>query len=71
MSYYNSGVRVYDISSPLEPTLLAEYNTNITSGIGIGNEFRGTWGIYPFLPSGIILASDIDNDLFILSFEAP
>ena len=71
MSYYNGGVRVYDISSPPEPTLLAEHNTNITGGIGIGNEFRGTWGIYPFLPSGIILASDIDNDLFILSFEAP
>ena len=71
MSYYNSGVRVYDISSPPEPTLLAEYDTNINGGTGIGNEFRGTWGIYPFLPSGIILASDIDNDLFILSYEAP
>ena len=41
------------------PTLLGSLNTNINNGIGLGDEVRGTWGLYPFLPSGLILASDI------------
>ena len=26
----------------------------------------GTWGVYPFLPSGNLLVSDIENGLFVL-----
>ena len=33
---------------------------------GSGNGFNGCWGVYPFLPSGTIVASDIDNGLFVL-----
>ncbi|MFZ9943432.1 MAG: carboxypeptidase regulatory-like domain-containing protein, partial [Bacteroidia bacterium] len=29
--------------------------------------FNGCWGVYPFLPSGTIVASDIDNGLYVLT----
>ena len=30
------------------------------------NEFKGAWGVFPFLPSGNILISDLERGLFIL-----
>ena len=32
-------------------------------------EFDGAWSVYPYLPSGTILVSDISNGLFILSLQ--
>ena len=29
--------------------------------------FSGAWSVYPYLPSGIIIVSDVTNGLFILS----
>jgi choice-of-anchor B domain-containing protein len=29
--------------------------------------FFGAWSVYPYLPSGTIIVSDVDNGLFILS----
>ena len=34
---------------------------------GSGNGFNGCWGVYPFLPSGNLVCSDIDNGLFVLT----
>ena len=34
--------------------------------LGDYSGFSGCWGAYPFLPSGLILASDIGNGLFVL-----
>jgi len=31
-----------------------------------GNGFNGCWGVYPWLPSGLIIATDIENGLYIL-----
>jgi hypothetical protein len=31
--------------------------------------FNGVWGVYPYLPSGIILASDIQGGVYILKGE--
>lgn len=64
LSYYHDGVRVYDISNPSNPKLVAWHdtypqNTNYYS-------YNGCWGLFPFLPSGNIIASDITNGLFIL-----
>jgi choice-of-anchor B domain-containing protein len=56
-SWYEEGVSIADVSDP----------TNMIE-IGIGRTTKGgngCWGAYPFLPSGLILASDMDNGLFI------
>lgn len=56
-SWYDEGVSVADVSDPENMVEIAIGRT--TKG---GN---GCWGAYPFLPSGLILASDMDNGLFI------
>jgi hypothetical protein len=64
VSYYHDGVQVYDISDPMNPVNIAYYDT-YTQHTNY-NGYQGCWGVYPFLPSGIILASDFENGLFVL-----
>jgi len=61
-SYYYDGLRVYDISDPSNPELSLFYDTypEVDS-----TQFRGAWGVYPFLPSGTILVSDMQRGLFV------
>ena len=66
VSYYYEGLQIYDISNPANPVRTHFYDTSTetnTNGL-----YRGNWGVYPFLPSGNILASDMQNGLFV--FEA-
>ncbi|MFK7932979.1 MAG: choice-of-anchor B family protein [Saprospiraceae bacterium] len=62
-SYYYNGLRVYDISNPAEPELAMFYNT---SSVDLRNSYEGAWGVYPFLPSGNILVSDMQEGLFVI-----
>ncbi len=62
-SWYYEGVQVFDISDPTNPVRIGFYDTFQ------GNDafsFAGNWGVYPYLPSGNILASDMQNGLFVL-----
>jgi choice-of-anchor B domain-containing protein len=66
-SFYTAGVRVFDVSDPLNMVLADEYDTAPAfTGNGV---FEGCWGIYPLAPSGNIYASDMQNGLFVFSFE--
>lgn len=62
LSYYGDGVQVWDIRDPTAPFRVGYYDTTPT-GTGYGG---GVWGAYPWLPSGNILGSDINNGLFVL-----
>lgn len=62
ISYYTDGVVILDAHRPDNLILVAQYDTNTE----YTNYYHGCWGVYPFLPSGILLASDIENGLFIL-----
>ncbi len=64
LSYYHDGVQVYDISNPSNPKLLGWHDTHPQNTSYYS--YTGCWGLYPFLPSGNIIASDITNGLFIL-----
>lgn len=66
-SYYEDGVQVFDISDPLNPQQVAYYDT--WSDNTQYNTTQGCWGVYPFLPSGKIIASDSSNGLFVLEME--
>ena len=65
---YTSGARVleFDDLSNMEITEIAFFDTfpgnNATA-------FAGLWSVYPFLPSGNIIASDRSNGLFILTMQ--
>lgn len=63
-SWYKDGVVITDVSRPANPIQVGRYDT-YTQGSGDG--FNGCWGVYPFLPSGTIVASDIDNGLYVLT----
>lgn len=66
VSYYYEGVQIFDISNPTSPQRTHFYDTSTRTNMFGG--YEGAWGIYPFLPSGNILASDMQNGLFV--FEA-
>jgi len=69
VSYYFDGLQVYDISDPINPVREMYYPTSNfppTNGL-----YRGAWGVYPFLPSGNILVSDMQEGLFVIDGELP
>lgn len=61
-SYYTDGVTVHDISRPHNMVEVGHYDTSPLQNTNT----QGCWGAYPFLPSGLILATDIEEGLFIL-----
>lgn len=63
-SSYVDGVTVVDAS---RPSNLVETGRFDTSPIPPVAEFGGCWGVYPYAPSGLIYATDIEEGLFILS----
>ncbi len=62
-SSYTRGVAVLDATNPNAPVELAFFDTYPSSN---SNAYDGAWGVYPFLPSGTILVSDIQSGLFVL-----
>jgi len=66
-SYYEDGVQVWNISNPLNPKHVAYYDTYPDNTIYAG--YNGCWGVYPFLPSGTIIASDRSTGLYVLRLD--
>lgn len=67
-SYYHDGISVFDISDPANVVQVGYYDTDLASTNY--NGYDGCWGVYPFLPSGRIIGSDILNGLFVLEYNA-
>ncbi|MEZ4937148.1 MAG: choice-of-anchor B family protein [Crocinitomicaceae bacterium] len=62
-SYYSYGVAIHDKSKPNNLVEVGHFDTNPLNGISTD----GCWGVYPYLPSGNILATDIEEGLFVLA----
>ena len=63
MSTYERGLTVLDITDPSAPVEAGFFDTYpVSDNAG----FNGAWGVYPFLPSGNILVSDINSGLYII-----
>jgi choice-of-anchor B domain-containing protein len=65
MSNYRRGLTVLDISDPANPAEVGFFDTFPVPADNTAN-FDGAWGTYPYLPSGNILISDIQNGLFVV-----
>jgi choice-of-anchor B domain-containing protein len=65
---YRSGLRVFDVTNPVAAVEIASYDTWETDD---NPEYNGLWMANPFLPSGIILGSDIEKGLFVWWEGAP
>lgn len=63
MSNYERGLTVLDISDPTAPEEVGFFDTYPAFN---STNFNGAWGVYPFLPSGNIIVSDIQRGLFVL-----
>ena len=63
---YRSGVRVLEFGD-LEAGEIREVAFFDTVPEGDGPALDGAWSVYPYLPSGTILVSDIQGGLFVLS----
>lgn len=63
---YRSGVRVYDISVPSQPAEVAMFDTYPGSD---ANGYNGCWSVYPYFPSGTVIASDMQRGLFVVRLE--
>ena len=61
-SYYVDGITIHDASRPYNLIEVAAYDTYP----GQTPTYDGSWGVYPYLPSGIVLASDRSEGLFVL-----
>lgn len=61
-SYYRDGLNIVDAHRPGNLVEVGYFDTSPLSGGG----FNGAWGAYPFLPSGLVLVSDIEEGLFIV-----
>ena len=60
-SYYRYGTTIHDVSRPGNVVEVGHYDHSAFSG----NGFNGGWGTFPYLPSGRILSTDIENDLYV------
>lgn len=70
VSCYQEGLYIYDISQLGNVALSGFFDTFPQGGANTNNyggqDYRGNWGAYPYLPSGIIIAADMQNGVFIL-----
>lgn len=66
MSYYRDGIVVYDISDSKHPVRTGYYDSFPDS---VNCNYCGSWGNYPFLPSGVVLNMDMKYGLFILDIS--
>lgn len=61
-SYYTDGVKIVDAHKPDNLVEVGSVDTYFGSETG----FNGCWGVSPFLPSGTIVASNMNNGLYVI-----
>ncbi len=61
IAHYVDGLRIWNVSDPLEPYEVAFYDTYPIPNSG----YNGAWGVYPHFASGKIIVSDRDYGLFV------
>lgn len=62
-SWYKDGFTIVDVGRPTNLVTVGYYDNFVGGGSG----FVGNWGIYPYLPSGTIVGSNIDEGLWVFS----
>lgn len=70
-SNYQDGVYVWQINNEGKEVIpFAFYDTYPNRDSTYSEKYTGCWGVYPYLPSGKIIASDRRNGLFVLGFDS-
>ncbi len=64
---YESGLRIYEVNDVSYPPTAQEVGFFDTYPDSNNRSYRGAWGVYSGLPSGIVLVSDRQSGLFVLN----
>jgi choice-of-anchor B domain-containing protein len=67
-SAYHDGVQVWNVRDPYQPIHAAWYDTHPVDPEQ-WNSYRGCWGVYPYLPSRRLIASDLTSGIFLLKVD--
>ena len=66
VGHYTEGIRIVNISDPVNPQEVGYYDTYLPNEYG----YKGCWSVYPFFESGKIIVSDMQSGLFVLTFDS-
>jgi choice-of-anchor B domain-containing protein len=66
VAHYKRGLVIFNSSNPRALGEVAYFDTYLSPSANTAGT-DGVWGVYPFLPSGTLLVSDIENGLFLLA----
>ena len=64
IAYYTEGVRIWNVMNPVSPYEVARHDTYPGGGFG----YSGVWNVYPYFPSGKIIASDMQTGLYVMEW---
>lgn len=65
VSWYTAGTRILDISDPVNPVEIAFFDFLP----GEAPVFRGNWEIYPYFKSGKLIASSMEQGLYVFTLD--
>lgn len=65
VAWYTGGIAVADISDPTAPFTADSYDT---STLPAG--YDGVWAVYPYFWSGKVIAGDMQNGLYVFTFDS-
>ena len=63
VAYYEDGYWLWSVADPYHAQLLGWYDMHPEP---YAYSYKGAWGVYPFLPSGQVLISEMQHGLFVL-----
>lgn len=69
-SNYQDGVYIWEPKINGFVEAIAWYDTYPNRDSAYAETWTGCWGVYPFLPSGLICASDRHNGIFVLAMDS-
>lgn len=61
-SYYTSGIAIFDVLRKNNMVEVGHFDTSPLTG----GTYNGAWGVWPYLPSGNIIVSDMETGLWVL-----
>lgn len=67
LSANTDGLRIFDLFDPQNPVLTGFYDTYAGPD---SDGFKGAWGVYSQLPSGLILVSDRNEGFYVFEVDA-
>ena len=68
-AWYTAGVAIVDVHEPLTPFTAGFYDTSNDTLYPPGN-YDGVWAMYPYFWSGKVTAGDMQNGLYVFTFDS-